>query len=53
MSGNKFNEVYEEKTDLELESRWFAQHHFELPIVKSYYELLIPAIKVIKLIVSS
>ncbi|CAD8172660.1 unnamed protein product [Paramecium pentaurelia] len=53
LHNQKFNEIYEDRSDQELESRWFAQHHFEMPIIKSYYELMIPSIKVIKLLVSS
>ncbi|CAD8128242.1 unnamed protein product [Paramecium sonneborni] len=49
----KYNDIYEFKTNQEIEFQWFAQHSYQIQLVKSWYELLIPAMKVIKLLVQS
>ncbi|CAD8131376.1 unnamed protein product [Paramecium sonneborni] len=48
-----YNDIYEFKTNQEIEFQWFAQNSNQIQIVKSWYELLIPAIKVMRFLVQS
>ncbi|CAD8089925.1 unnamed protein product [Paramecium sonneborni] len=53
IQSQKYNDIYEFKTNQEIEFQWFAQHSNQILLVKSWYELLIPAMKVIRLLVQS
>lgn len=43
----RHNEVYEGLNEYEIESRWFGLHHFETPIIRDYFDLILPAVKVL------
>lgn len=43
----EYSDIYEHLSEEEVDERYFAQHYFEQRIVRNYYDLMLPCVKVL------